>query len=102
MSSSSKYAIKWIIRWFRLQLDVIEAIVNGEEFELDPEKLLTLEEVSELSRLDQGTLKNYCRDKKIPATKIGKRWLVLESVAYDLPNILGKESKTEKEEVKNA
>lgn len=84
----SKYAVKWILRYIRMQLDLLELFINGEAVELIPERLLTLEEVAELTYLDPGTLKNYCRDGKLPGRKIGKRWFLPENVAFEMDTYL--------------
>jgi excisionase family DNA binding protein len=38
-------------------------------------KLLTLEEVSDLLRTSPSLIKKLCRERQIPAVKIGKSWL---------------------------
>jgi excisionase family DNA binding protein len=39
------------------------------------EQLMTLEEASNFLRTSKVVVKKLCRDKKLPAVKIGRAWL---------------------------
>lgn len=49
-----------------------------------PKMMLTVEEVATLLRVSTQTVRKYIRDKKIPATKLGKQHLIPEGAIADL------------------
>lgn len=96
----SKSAFKWILRYIRMYLDLLERFAEGGIIPFKPERLLTLEEVSEYTSYNPGTLKNYCREGKIPCTKQGKRYLINEAVAFDIDNYVSVDRRETPKKVK--
>lgn len=46
-------------------------------------KLLTIKEVAKVLKINEHTAYRYAKDGKIPATRVGRSWRVLESVLED-------------------
>jgi excisionase family DNA binding protein len=42
-------------------------------------KLMTIQEVAGVIKMHSETVRRYVRERRIPATKIGKRWLIKDS-----------------------
>ena len=49
------------------------------------EKALTVEQVGKILDLKKRTVERFCRERRIPAGKIGRHWLIAEST---IDNIL--------------
>ncbi len=41
-----------------------------------PEEMLTLDEVSRLLKMSKATVQRWCRDRRLPAAKIGKEYRI--------------------------
>ena len=46
-------------------------------------KTYTTEQIAEMFQVDQETIRNYIRDKKLGAFKSGRGWLVTEKDLYE-------------------
>ena len=53
---------------------------------MDNDKLLTVREVADILRLEEFTVREMCRDGRIPAVKIGRAYRIKESTLRALIN----------------
>ncbi len=47
---------------------------------LSMDKYLTTEEVAQIYRIDEETVRRWCNNKKLKAIKVGRKWLIEKDI----------------------
>ena len=50
--------------------------LKGDWFFVDEDELLSVEEMTRILKMSKPTIQRWCRDRKLPAAKIGKAYRV--------------------------